>query len=561
VKWVVAAVAALLVVGVAAGATLMLTSNTAATSGVEKWAPADAAAYYEVRLDLPGSQQAELAEFMSAFPGFDDQAAFPTKLGEIGDRIVRAASDDRYDYQTDIAPWFGGQIGVSTGQPPTASEMRDGDLIAPMLAAISVTDAAAATAWIEGVVTESGATTVTQDHGGTTITVVQQPEGIGIDLPDYGYAVAGDVILAGDVPSIEAALDCAGAGGLATTEAYQAARAALPGDHLVFGWVDYSTALASFDALESLDDSGMVEALGRVYAQILPPWAGVSLRAEDGRLVMESVSPHVAALGDAENRVDPIAAMAPADTIFLGTGSDIGARLQALKALFEGEAAFEEVIGQVDQALGIVGGFDAATGWIGDVGVAITRQGEAVDGGLIIQPTDAAAAERLFTSLRSLVEVGAGGMLTFEQEDYNGTTIVTLDLTALAGLGAGMGGVDESMLPDELKLAWAVADDVVVMGVGPQFVKDVLDARGGDSLADQERYAAVVGGAAAENTGVYWLDIAAVRGMVEPLLSDEDATDYERDVKPYLEPLDAWGGATVAGADLDRTTLYLTVTE
>ena len=111
----------MLVAGTAAGATLLLTSNTAAgSSAVEAGRPPDATAYYEVRLDLPGSQQAELAEFMAAFPGFDDQAAFPTKLGEIGDRIVRAATDDKIDYQTDIAPWFGGQIGVSQGQPPTA---------------------------------------------------------------------------------------------------------------------------------------------------------------------------------------------------------------------------------------------------------------------------------------------------------------------------------------------------------------------------------------------------------------------------------------------------------
>ena len=138
--------------------------------------------------------------------------------------------------------------------------------------------------------------------------------------------------------------------------------------------------------------------------------------------------------------------MAPADTIVLATGRDLGARLQAIKAMFDAEPAFDEVIAQIDQALGIVGGFDAATGWIGDAGIAITRQGDAIDGGFIIAPTDAADAERLFTSLQSLIQVGAGGMLTFEEEVYNGTTIVSLDLTELAGLGAGMGGLDAGIL-------------------------------------------------------------------------------------------------------------------
>jgi hypothetical protein len=315
--------------------------------------------------------------------------------------------------------------------------------------------------------------------------------------------------------------------------------------------------------MESLDDSGMLVALGNIYEQVVPAWSAVEVRAEDGNLVFESVLPHSTVLGETTNRVDPIAAMAPADTVFLGTGSDIGVRMQAIRDLFAAEPAFEEVLGQIDQALGIVGGFDAATGWIGDVGIAVTRQGEAVDGGLIIEPTDAASAERLFTSLRSLIEVGAGGMLTFEQEDYNGTTIVSVDLTQLAGMGAGMGGLDPSMLPSdfELELAWAVADDVVVMGVGPQFVKDVLDARTGESLADQPRYTALIDAAGAENAGVLWLDIAGIRGMIEPLLPAEATAEYERDLKPYVEALDAFGGATVVGTDVDRVILYLTTAE
>ena len=88
---------------------------------------------------------------------------------------------------------------------------------------------------------------MTQDHNGTTITVVQPGAGMaaGLDLPDYGYAIVGSVILAGDVPSIEAAIDGNGAGGLTTTPEYQAARAALPGDHIMFAWVDTASTLAT----------------------------------------------------------------------------------------------------------------------------------------------------------------------------------------------------------------------------------------------------------------------------------------------------------------------------
>jgi hypothetical protein len=304
----------------------------------------------------------------------------------------------------------------------------------------------------------------------------------------------------------------------------------------------------------------MVDGLIGVYDKMLPPWLAGSVRAADGRLVMESVMPHVAALGPASNKADVIAGMAPADTVFLATGHDLGARLKTVRGMFDAEPAFKDVLAQVDKAMGIVGGFDAATGWIGDFGIVITRQGAAVDGGVIIAPTNAGDANRLLTSIRSLVEVGAGSSLTFGEESYAGTTIVTLDLSSLANLGAAMGGGESSGIPSDLKLAWAVSDNVVVMGVGPQFVKDVLDARSGESLAKQARYSSLVNAAGAQNSGVIWVDPTAIRGMVEPLLPADAKSSYEKDLKPYLEPFDAVVGVTVAGDSLDRVTVYLTVT-
>jgi hypothetical protein len=560
VKWLVAAVAVLLVAGTAAAATLMLTASSGA-SPVTGWAPADTVTYSELRLDLPGSQQAELATFMSAFPGFDDQAAFPTKLGEIGDKIVQAASDGKHSYQTEIAPWFGGSLAVAQGPSPSMDDLESGSFDVRALVIVHVLDGAKATAWVDGIVAETKSTTKTETYDGTTITIVEPDAGdMGISLPEAGYALLDKVLIAGDVTSIKAAIDSKGQTGLSASEPFKAAQAALPGDHIAFMFADYkSSLLSSFDQFESFDDSGMIAALSGIYGEMLPPWAAVSVRAADGRLVVDSVLPHVAALGDATNKVDAIAAMAPADTVFLATGHDVGARLQAVKAMFDDEPAFEEVLKQIDQALGLVGGFSAATGWIGDTGIVITRQGEAVDGGLVISPADGADAERLLTSLQTMVEIGAGSMLSFEKESYGGTTIVSLDLSAIAAMGAGMGGLPAESIPDDLTLAWAVANDVVVMGVGPQFVKDVLDARTGDSLAKQARYSTLVGAAGNENAGVVWVDMTSIRVMIEPVLPGEIKTQYETDVKPYLEPIDTVVGVTIAGETLDRSTMYLTV--
>ena len=76
-----------LVVASTAVATLVLTSSQT-TSTVLGYVPADSVAYGELRLDLPGDQRQNVAEFLSKFPGFADQAALDTKLDEVLDRLV-----------------------------------------------------------------------------------------------------------------------------------------------------------------------------------------------------------------------------------------------------------------------------------------------------------------------------------------------------------------------------------------------------------------------------------------------------------------------------------------
>ena len=91
-RWIAALVVTLLVAGTAAGATLLLTSDSGDLRR-PRLDPAGQPRLHGAALDLPGSQQAELAKVMSAFPGFDDQAAFPMKLNEALDQLVGKASD------------------------------------------------------------------------------------------------------------------------------------------------------------------------------------------------------------------------------------------------------------------------------------------------------------------------------------------------------------------------------------------------------------------------------------------------------------------------------------
>ena len=44
---------------------------------------------------------------------------------------------------------------------------------------------------------------------------------------------------------------------------------------------------------------------------------------------------------------------------------------------------------------------------MGEVGVAVTADGDEVDGGLVVTPTDAAAAERLFGQVKAFMAQAA----------------------------------------------------------------------------------------------------------------------------------------------------------
>jgi hypothetical protein len=578
-RWLVALIVTVLVAGTAAGATLLLTAS-AGDAAVLAYVPADSVSYAEVRLDLPGGQRAEVARLLAAFPGFADQAALNTKLGEAFDRLVKAATKDKHDYQTEIAPWFGGQMAAAAGPVPTVSATDPGAALAGTRALVlaSVTDAAKATAWVGNVLAETGATTTDLAYNGTTITVVHDPSPVTspVKAPEMGFAVLGHVLAAGDVTSLKAAIDTKGTSGLGSTTAFRQAQAAIAGDRVGFFWADLKASMtAGLDALKAADKDGTATAALNVLAGLAPDWTAGAIRAVDGNLVVDGVQPHLAFRSTATSGPG-LADLAPKGTIaLLGTG-DVGATLTTLHDELAAEPKLAATFKQVDTILGLVGGFNSAVGWMGDAGIAITQQGSSVSGGVIVIPSDAAAAKRLFTQLRSLVEIAtAASGPALKDETYGDATITTVDLASLApllqgvagsALGGALGGTGATgALPGvgsmaaNLKLVFAVTDKVVVLGADPAFVKAVLDARTGDSLGKDARFAALAKRAGTANAGIAWLDVAAIRGLAEGAMPAAERTKYETDVKPYLLPLDAIVSVETAGTDLDRSSMILSV--
>jgi hypothetical protein len=570
-RWLAAGVIVALIVGVTAIAAIALTGASPAST-VVGYVPADSVAYGELRLDLPGDQRQEVGEFLSKFPGFADQAALDSKLDEVLDRLLSEETDGKQTYTGDIKPWFDGELGFSMGPLPTdaAAIVRpSGDVRGRALLLLSIKDEALARTWFTDVLTETGVTSTKETYQGTELTVFSD---LKVAKAQAAFAIVdGKVAIAGDVESVKAAIDTNGSSPLAKSDAFESATAAFEGDDLGLVFVDLRTILDA--ALALTESTASAPPINDAMVALVPEWAAFRLRVEGDGLVMDSALPHVAAApGPNENHANGVAAYAPPSTIALAAGNDFGTTLRESIALYRQDPSMAEAFKEIDQAAGIIGGLDENVAWLGDTGLVIAPSADSVEGGIISIPTDATAGRKLLTTLRSFVNLGGSQYgISAREEQYAGTTITIIDLgtakdlAALGGLVAGMPVPDDvtSDLPTgHVEISYASPDGVVVVGSSPDFVKHVLDAGKGQSLADDARFSGLLERVGATHTGVGFVDIAAVRTLVESHLSDATAAEraeYEESVKPFLTPFDAFIASSVIGGDLDEQHALITV--
>jgi uncharacterized protein DUF3352 len=540
-RWGIALVVTVIVVAIAAAAFSLLAGQTA-PSKLLGYVPADSVIYGEVRLDLPGDQRQKLGEFLSKFPGFADRSTLDAKLDEAFDRIVRGATKDSQDYTTKIKPWFGGEIGFSVGTLPTATTASQGH----GLLIVSITDAAKAKAWFDDV--SSSMTKSTAAYNGVDLVL------IGEGTKKSAVGVTGSVMLAGDEASVKRAIDSKGAGSFASNERFTTGQAALSGDGLGYLFLDGT---AYVDWLSTMAGASPAPAIGLDDAtkRLIPQWVVVRLQARGDAIAMEAVSPSVPTKVNRQNRVSKLAPHLPATTIAIVDAHDYGAALLELIDIYRNNPTTKEAFKQADQAASLIGGFNALLGWIEDAGIVVTRDETSLHGGLVFTSSDRAAGERLLLTLRSFAILGGGQSgITVRDEKVGDTTISIIDLGDLKDLGT-TAGVGALPIEGHAEIAYASTADLIVVGVGDTFVKSVLETKPGSSLADDGRFRSLVGRVGEQNIGDAFVDITAVRELVESLAAKQSAYgEYLTNIKPYLVPLDAYIQATVIDGPLDRTT-------
>jgi hypothetical protein len=567
VRWAAALAIVILILGTTAAVAAIITGRSAGST-VIGYAPANTTMYMEVRLDLPGDQRQAIGAFLQKFPGFKDQAALDTKLDEVLDDLVREATDNQQTYTGDIKPWFDGELAYSMGPLPPAAALKDpaksiGDF--RVLALVSIKDPAGAQAWLDAQLTKAGASSTTEAYQGDTIHLFQESQGI---QPAYAI-VDGKVIAIGDESSVKAAIDTNGSGGFADEPGPKAALGSVSGDHVGFAYTALRPLLAWSEQLsESMGAGAGASAAPAVTAAMLkaiPEWAAYWLKFQDDAIVMEATLPKPeTAVGPTENRSSKIAEHIPSTAVVAATTNDLGKNLKQALDYYRSEPSFKSMIDQIDQGLSLVGGEDAAVGWVGDSAAVVDLVDGTPEGGLIVSPTDPENAQKLFTALRGFLALaGTQQGITVTDEDYNGTKITIVDLGDISKL-AGTAGSDVQVLPlptGHVQIAYAVTDQVVVIGSGPGFVKHVLDTTAGTSLAANDDYKKLVD-RVGPTTGTIFVDITAIREAAEKVVSANDPAGYKTyttDIKPFVEPFDALIEAGSVSGDLTKSVVVITV--
>jgi hypothetical protein len=557
-RWVVALVVVALVATASVAAAMLLTGR-APDSVVLGWTPRDSVTYMEVRLDLPGDQRGHVGAFLSKFPGFADQAAVESKVAEVLDRIVSSASSGDKTYTRDVAPWFDGQIAVSASAFPDPSFGLGGLGAAAtprVLVLVTIKDAVAARTWFTAQMKD--VTTRTESYGSTDLTIVAQGD------TEFAFAIAADrVALVGDIASVKAALDTGGSAGLGAEAGLRAALAAAGNDHVGFMYVHLRAYLEwARDLAESMPGMGSPFELSDTLVALYPDWVGMRARVEPDGLVFDVVTPHVDSPALRANAPTALADRIPAAAVVVVEGHAVGQSIKEAIDLYRDMPGTAEVFTEFDQAAGILGGVDGLLGWIGDGALVVDRTAGGVDGGLLIAPTDPAAASRLMTTLRSFVSFGGASMgITIRDESHGSAIITTIDVTEAVGTVGGFDPGMEMPFAGPYRLAYTVTDDLVVIGATPEFVGRVLDTSAGTSLSSSARFTELMDRIGRPNVGITFVDLTAIRELVEGALpgDPEMLAMYERDIKPFMLPFDALAQATVVGGDIDRSTFVITV--
>ena len=477
--------------------------------------PADAAFYAEATVRPEGDLRDDaLAAAGKLLRTQDPQA----EIDELVAKAFAESEDPKVDYKKDIAPWLGEKVAIWGAVPANAEEDFRGAVVA------TVTDEDEAQAAIDRAVEDSDKTFSARtykdvDYRASTDGAAGLVE---------GFAVFGTEA------ELKRTVDAVKGDGLGSDDRFETAMDGLEDDRLGSFYVDVERLLDAAmrqdpEAAAQLEQAKRIIAFDKIGAV-----AGAFM-ADGERLVVDATAQvpedaFPAGLGAlVSGGATPLLGELPGDSWLAFGVPELGPALKGVYEQVAGALGGAAIENQLRQELGLDLQQDVFS-WIGDIAVfARGTTEDSVDGGVVIEVTDAGKAESAFGKLVGLAQ--SRGDVPAKPVKISG---------AEAAFEAAAPGAPKPVVA-------ARSDERVVIAFGREAAADALG--GGERLADGETYDAAKSVLGDVEPG-FLVSMPAILELLQA--SGEADADFEK-AEPYLEAFGVVAGGSSRDGDTARS--------
>jgi len=466
-------------------------------------------------------------------------------------------------FEEDVQPWLGTEaaLGVFNITQETMSSGSPPD----MLIVVSTRDVKASEAALEkfraGLAESSGRPFEEGTYQGVTYWFQKAESG----SDTYVAIFNSFVVFTASEETLFGAIDRAKSDGesLADNENFQAAMGELPKNGAFFTFVDWATIadLVAQNATmelspEQLSQLKAIQSMG--MAVTLQP-DGVQMDTAirfDPTKLPESAQ----AMLNRPASPNTVLTKIPSGALGFYNSSDLRSIWQQIRESLAANPDFEKQLADMQEQTGINLNEDVF-GWMtGEFALVLAKVEPAqptdeslpafnlpLGGYLLIGASDARTAQdKVAALIEAINKDQEPPALMFESKTIGGHAMQTIPDPATGGVMGGYGFWDNYVIAgyheDALKAAFAAPDDPIANSPNFKTVSNRLPAK---------------------NYGYFYVDIDAVRGLVESLLTDSTREGYDS-ARPFIEPLRALGVAADAGSvqeGVQKATMFLLISE
>jgi hypothetical protein len=445
----------------------------------------------------------------------DDPGA---KIDELVGKAFASSEKPEFDYVKDVKPWLGEKVALWGVAGASSGEDFRGALVA------SVKDEDEARSAIDRAIEGSDKTFSERSYKDVDYQVSEE-SAVGL--------VEGFVV-AGTEPEFKRTVDAAQGDGLDSDDRFEKAMDGLEDDRLGSFYVDVKSLI---DAAQRQDPevAQQLEQAKRVFPVDKIGSVAGALMANGDRIAVDATAEvpegaFPAGLGSLySGGATPLLGELPGDSWVAFGAPDFGPALKGIYQQVAGALGGAAIENELRQSLGLDLQEDVFS-WIGDIAVfARGTTMDSIEGGLVIEVTDAAKAKAAFPKLVGLAQSQGGVRARAVQIDG-----------AEQAFEAAMPGADKPVVA-------ARSEERVVIAYGREAAADALG--GAEKLADSEAYDAAKSVLGDVEPG-FLLSMPAVLELVQA--SGEADADFAK-AKPYLEAFGVLAGGNSRDGDTARS--------